>query len=191
MRYRSILLSSVLLLTACASVPPPPSDDTASDVEGDATQEVQVSSPEARAVSSPPVVEESDGGETMVKDEDAVVEDSDAATKVDGGAKVDGTIEVPTAAPTVRTIDVTTDNWLFSPAAIVAKQGEKVQLRLRGLNGTHGFAVPELGINQSVTAGQTVTVSLPTDRAGTFSLFCSIPCGAGHRDMKGSIVVQP
>ena len=45
----------------------------------------------------------------------------------------------------------------------------------------------------TVTAGTSasLTVTIPNDRTGAFSFRCAIPCGSGHRDMKGTIVVQP
>lgn len=97
----------------------------------------------------------------------------------------------PTAAATnVRVIQVTSENWKFTPNVITLKKGEKVQLQVTGVSGTHGFAIPELGINIPVAPGQTVLIDLPTDRAGTFALFCSIPCGPGHRNMTGQIEVE-
>lgn len=89
-----------------------------------------------------------------------------------------------------RTIDITVRNWAFSPANISAKKGEKVTLRLTGESGVHGFAVPDFGINKPVRPGESVTVQLPTDTPGTYRFFCSIPCGKGHVDMKGTIVVE-
>ena len=89
-----------------------------------------------------------------------------------------------------RVIDITAENWEFSPASIVIKKGEKVALRLTSTQGRHGFEVSDLGINQEIAEGQTATVAFPTDRAGTFAFRCSIPCGEGHKDMVGTIVVQ-
>ncbi len=96
------------------------------------------------------------------------------------------------AAPsgTSRTIKVSVDNWSFSPNTIQAKQGEKVTLELTGINGVHGFGVPGLGINEQILPGQTVTIDLPTDKAGTFDFRCSIACGSGHNDMTGQIVID-
>lgn len=89
-----------------------------------------------------------------------------------------------------RIIAITADNFLFAPSAITVKKGEDVTLKITGAAGTHGFAIPDLGINVSVAPGQTVSVKLPTDTVGTFGFMCSIPCGAGHRDMKGTVTVE-
>lgn len=73
---------------------------------------------------------------------------------------------------------------------MTTKKGEVLELRITGVAGTHGFAVPELGINVTIAPGETVTVVIPTDTEGTFSFFCSIPCGSGHRDMTGTITIE-
>jgi heme/copper-type cytochrome/quinol oxidase subunit 2 len=96
----------------------------------------------------------------------------------------------PTPAPGARTINITVTDFAFTPAMITVKKGEKITLKITGEEGMHGFAIADLGINVSIAPGQTVTVELPTDKAGTFSFRCSIPCGSGHRDMKGTIVVE-
>lgn len=96
-----------------------------------------------------------------------------------------------TATTEVRIIQVTSENWKFTPNVITVKKGERVQLQVTGISGTHGFAVPDLGINVPVAPGQTVTIDLPTDTVGTHAFFCSIPCGPGHFDMTGQIVIGP
>lgn len=95
------------------------------------------------------------------------------------------------SAPNVRVIPVTSENWKFTPNMITVKNGETVQLQVTGISGVHGFAVPDLGINVPVAPGQTVTIDLPTDSVGPHAFFCSIPCGPGHSDMKGQIVIEP
>lgn len=94
-------------------------------------------------------------------------------------------------ATIARVIPVTSENWKFTPNVITVKKGEKVQLQVTGISGTHGFAIPDLGINIPVAPGQTVTIDLPTDTVGTYAFFCSIPCGPGHFDMKGQVVIEP
>lgn len=96
-----------------------------------------------------------------------------------------------TTTTDVRVIQVTSENWKFTPNVITAKKGEKVQLQVTGISGVHGFAVPDLGINVPVAPGQTVTIDLPTDTVGTYAFFCSIPCGPGHFDMTGQVVIEP
>lgn len=90
---------------------------------------------------------------------------------------------------TPRVIPISVGNWSFSPNAITAEKGEEVKVRLTGVGGMHGFTVPALGVNTSVSEGKTVDIILPTGKTGIFTFFCSIPCGDGHRDMTGTITV--
>lgn len=98
----------------------------------------------------------------------------------------------PSSKPTAstRVIEITTDNWSFSPSSISVKKGEKVVLRVGGAAGIHGVAIAELGINVRSEPGKSVDVELPTDKAGTFTFFCNIPCGPGHKDMKGTLTIS-
>lgn len=93
--------------------------------------------------------------------------------------------------PQGRIIPVTAELWKFTPNVIQAKQGEETVLQITGVSGTHGFSVPDLGINATIIQGQTVSVTLPTDKPGAFEFRCSVPCGIGHQDMKGQIVIAP
>ena len=94
-------------------------------------------------------------------------------------------------APQGRVIPVTAELWKWTPNIIQAKQGETVTLQVTGISGTHGFSVPDLGINETIFTSKTVNIPLPTGQAGTFNFACSIQCGPGHNDMKGQIVITP
>ncbi|MBI3619056.1 cupredoxin domain-containing protein [Candidatus Peregrinibacteria bacterium] len=94
------------------------------------------------------------------------------------------------SSPSVKVIQVTAQQWKFSPAIIRVKKGQKVTIVAYSLDVPHGFAAPDLGINETLTPGAKATFDLPTDRAGTFDFFCSIPCGSGHTTMRGQIIIE-
>ena len=110
----------------------------------------------------------------------------------EGSSSTPAAVPSSSAAPVTaaRTIEVAAENWSFSPSTIRVKKGEKVTVKLASAEGIHGFASPELNINQRVDAGQTINVTIPTDTPGTYEFFCSIPCGEGHKDMRGTIVIE-
>jgi len=171
-------LLSVLLLAACA---PAPRQEEAPPQEG--------AMPIVPVDESTPPVEEKSVIEEPVSEEPAVEEPAPEERVTEDAGGDGGVTSLPP-----RVIQVLTENWQFTPSTITVKRGQKVTLQIQGVSGTHGFAVPELGINVPVPPGQTVTVDLPTDRIGSFPLFCSIPCGQGHVDMRGpgyKIVVEP
>lgn len=89
-----------------------------------------------------------------------------------------------------RTIMLKASNWEFAPNTITVQKGEKVSLNLMGVEGNHGIAIPGLDVNVSMAEGEISLVELPTDTAGTYEFFCNVPCGPGHREMKGTIVIE-
>lgn len=89
-----------------------------------------------------------------------------------------------------RVIEVASTNWTFSPSTITLTKGEKVVLRVKGGEGIHSFGVPGMNINVQVDPGETKDIEIPTGEAGSFEFRCLIPCGPGHKDMRGTIVIS-
>lgn len=89
-----------------------------------------------------------------------------------------------------RVIEMTSTDWSFSPASITAKKGEKVIVRLKNEDGIHSFGMMDLGVNVRINPGETKDIVIPTDKAGTFSFRCLVPCGPGHKDMVGTLVIS-
>lgn len=104
----------------------------------------------------------------------------------------DDTMTPPTSENTgeARIIEMTVEDWKFSNTAITAKKGENVVIRLTNTSGEHSFTSRDLGVDVAINAGETKDIPLPTENAGTFSFRCAIPCGPGHRDMVGQIVIE-
>ena len=89
-----------------------------------------------------------------------------------------------------RTIMLHTSNWKFAPNVIRVKQDENVALHLMGIEGNHGIAIPDLGINERMDQGSTKLVTIPTDKPGTYPFFCNVSCGPGHADMEGTLIIE-
>ncbi len=85
---------------------------------------------------------------------------------------------------------MTVENFAFVPSTINVKRGEHVIIRVTGVTGLHSFGAPELGLNVRVDLDQTVDIVLPTDTAGSFAFRCMIPCGTGHKNMVGTIIIS-
>lgn len=96
-------------------------------------------------------------------------------------------VEVPAG---IHVITMTVTDFAFSPSTIRVKKGENVVLRLTAVNGTHGFGATELGLNVRIEPGETQDIVIPTGTAGTFAFKCSVPCGSGHREMTGTIIIE-
>lgn len=91
---------------------------------------------------------------------------------------------------TARVINMTVENWKFTPNAITLKKGETVTIHLTDTTGVHSFMSNDLGLNVAIQPGETKDIVIPTDQAGTFSFRCGVPCGPGHKDMTGTITIQ-
>ena len=90
----------------------------------------------------------------------------------------------------VHEIQVTLRKYEFSPGSLRIRKGEQVRLVMTAVDHDHGFKLDDFDINQKVPRGTTVVVKFTADKAGTFQFRCSNVCGFGHRNMKGTLVVE-
>ena len=184
----AIILTSVL--SACAM---PGSDEmTQSSSSASSVSSVAVSSALGLSSSSRSAAVSSAkptpalSSKPVVQPSSAAVSSAQATASL--AASAAASVQASVSAP--RVIRITVEDFAFTPSLLTVKKGEKVTLIIDGKSGAHGFAIPGLRINERVDAGQSVTIELPTDTAGSFDFLCSIPCGPGHREMKGRIVIQ-
>jgi cytochrome c oxidase subunit II len=98
----------------------------------------------------------------------------------DAGAEIQG----------VHEIQVTLRKYEFSPGALHVRKGEQVRLIMAAVDHDHGFRLDDFQINQKIPKGTTAIVEFTADKAGTFQFHCSNVCGLGHRNMKGTLVVE-
>ena len=89
-----------------------------------------------------------------------------------------------------KEFEITVKNWEFIPPVIEVNEGDKVELHLETIEGNHGFALPEFGINERLNEGTDVHVEFIADKLGIFNFFCNIPCGQGHSGMNGRLIVK-
>lgn len=90
----------------------------------------------------------------------------------------------------VRTIEIVARRWIFEPAEIKVKKGERVKLKITSQDVTHGFSLPEFKISEVLMPGKDINVEFVADKTGRFSFFCSVQCGSGHSNMKGILIVE-
>ena len=117
---------------------------------------------------------------------------------VNDGPKGDGPIALPPEEgslvhgiePEVVEIDMTAKQWEFEPGIVTVKEGSKVKLNIKSVDVAHGFALPDFGVSQRLEPGKTEIVEFTADKKGTYTFFCSVACGSGHRSMKGTLVVE-
>ena len=90
-----------------------------------------------------------------------------------------------------KIIKVKMSQYKFDPDPLVLKQGEEVTLELTSLDVPHGFSAPGIGVETArVDPGQVLKVKAKPETKGTFTVRCSVFCGGGHKEMKGTIIVE-
>lgn len=90
----------------------------------------------------------------------------------------------------VKEFNVIARQWNFEPATIEVNEGDIVRIKIKSVDVPHGILIPEYDINEVLDPGKEVTLEFKADKKGTFSFLCSVPCGPGHSDMRGKLVVK-
>lgn len=90
----------------------------------------------------------------------------------------------------IKEFEITASNWDWTPAQIEVNKGDRVKLKLKSIEGIHGFALYDFGIDEKLVPGNEVEVEFIADKQGKFIFFCNIPCGQGHGGMSGFLIVK-
>ncbi|WP_210469041.1 cupredoxin domain-containing protein [Sporosarcina sp. 6E9] len=102
----------------------------------------------------------------------------------DGTEKVDNTGSSEDATAN-NEINITGTNFEFDQAEYTVKAGETVKITYKNEEGMHGIAIDGLDIDIKGDGEATFTPTEP----GEYTIYCNIPCGAGHADMKSTLIV--
>jgi len=94
------------------------------------------------------------------------------------------------SVPEVKEFSMTAKQWEFIPSTITVNQGDTVKLSVRSLDVSHGIALPDFGIREFLRPGKSTEIEFVADKKGTFSFFCSVSCGIGHGNMRGTLIVN-
>jgi heme/copper-type cytochrome/quinol oxidase subunit 2 len=82
------------------------------------------------------------------------------------------------------------DQWKWDPDTIRVNPGDKVKLSIYNEDSyDHGFAIDVLGINKRIFPKSTAEIEFTPQVSGTFNYYCSVPCGKGHYDQIGTLIV--
>jgi cytochrome c oxidase subunit 2 len=83
-------------------------------------------------------------------------------------------------------LNIEATNFQFNKEQFVVKSGEEASINFKSTEGVHGLAIDDFDINISEEGEATFT----PDKPGEYVIYCSIPCGTGHADMKSTLVVE-
>ena len=127
-------------------------------------------------------------GHTMMRQSAVLVL---SAMRVASGATwaaAEGSDEAPVQQP--RVIEVEASQFAFEPSDIEVAVGESVRLLVHSVDVEHGFAIPSLGIGETIPPdGTPVTIEFVAGEAGRHRILCSVFCGAGHGGMGGTLSI--
>ena len=106
--------------------------------------------------------------------------------------KTEVTVQTKTQVPaaTVKTFNMVATDFAFTPSTITVNEGDTVRIKLSSSEGTHGLVIPDFAVNKVVSPGAPVVLEFVANKKGTFGFRCSVMCGEGHGDMKGTLIVQ-
>ncbi len=94
----------------------------------------------------------------------------------------------------VQEFILTAETFKYIPNVIEVNPGDTVLIHIKGLddgggNG-HGFSISEFIVNEVIREDKTTEIEFIADKKGTFTFSCSVPCGSGHLNMKGTLIVE-
>lgn len=107
--------------------------------------------------------------------------------------------ESPLAPPAVNTeqtlegvkeFHIEAKQFEFIPAEIKVKKGDKVKIYLTSLDVSHSILIPDFGVSIAADKDAPGEGEFLAHKSGTFSFRCGIPCGADHKSMKGTLIVE-
>ncbi|MFC5591635.1 cupredoxin domain-containing protein [Sporosarcina soli] len=93
-----------------------------------------------------------------------------------------GTTEGSTAS---NEINITAVNFEFNQEEYTVKAGEEVKVLFANEEGMHGITIAGLDVDIKGDGEATFTPTEP----GEYTIYCNLPCGTGHADMKSTLIV--
>ncbi len=88
------------------------------------------------------------------------------------------------------TIEMTAEHFHFTPEEVRVHEGTLVVLKVRAIDGTHGFALGAFGIDERLEEHETKTIEFFAAKKGEYTFRCSHFCGLGHFGMSGRIIIE-
>lgn len=87
-------------------------------------------------------------------------------------------------------INITANKNVWDPVLITVKAGDTVKINLINEDPyDHGFAIEAFGINKRIFAKQNTSIEFTASKKGDFLFYCSVPCGEGHFEQTGHLIV--
>jgi heme/copper-type cytochrome/quinol oxidase subunit 2 len=89
-----------------------------------------------------------------------------------------------------QSVAMTAERFHFAPEVVHVRRGTLVTLRIKSIEGTHGFRLGVFGIDETIEENETKTVVFYASKQGEYGFQCSHFCGIGHLGMTGKVIVE-
>lgn len=86
--------------------------------------------------------------------------------------------------PTVKEINIQAFRFGYDSDTVTVNNGDIVRLKITNVDTRHGIRIPALNLQ-----GEAL-IEFTANTTGEFDWYCLIPCGTGHMQMKGKLVVK-
>lgn len=83
-------------------------------------------------------------------------------------------------------LSITASNFEFDENEYTVQSGEEVKVNLTNEEGNHGIAIDEFDLDIQGDG----EASFTPDEPGEYEIYCSVPCGEGHDEMKSTLIVE-
>lgn len=91
----------------------------------------------------------------------------------------------------IKKMTVEGNEFKFEPNKITMNKGETLEVTFKNAGKfPHNFTIQDLGIaSNTISPGQSTTVTIASDRTGTFTFVCTVDSHA-DRGMKGTFMIK-
>ena len=89
-----------------------------------------------------------------------------------------------------RIIYLSASRFAFTPDHITVKQGQRIRLIATSTDVAHGIYISGYRASTEILPGQQNILEFTADKSGDFEFRCTVYCGSGHADMKGTLTVE-
>ena len=90
----------------------------------------------------------------------------------------------------MKEFSITAKQFEFIPSTITVNTGDTVRLSVTSIDVAHGFSISQFKVSEVLAINETKVIEFVADKAGTYSMFCSVFCGSGHGQMRGTLIVN-
>lgn len=98
--------------------------------------------------------------------------------------------EINRDAVSRETIEMTAEDFHFTSEILRVKKGTLVTIKIKSIDGTHGFNLGAFGIDERLDENVTKIIEFYAGKHGEYGFRCSHFCGLGHLGMTGKLIIE-